>query len=158
MKILVDNKTYNGRLDTCRACKHYVSGTRSCGPLIVGKVVKHRRNNVKLCGCIMDVKSRLAVASCPIGRWKDVDNQAGIVALTHDEKVQLFEFLNTVIQNNGSTSRQDTEKFWNWMDRVAGKKVKRTSCASCVQEMIESIRPELKQYIKQTQTANQINT
>lgn len=41
------------RLDICRSCDKYMWGERC-----------------SLCGCIMPIKTGLADASCPIGKWK----------------------------------------------------------------------------------------
>lgn len=41
------------RLDLCKACTHYIKSTHQC----------------KKCGCIMNLKVKLADAECPIGKW-----------------------------------------------------------------------------------------
>lgn len=41
------------RLDICKGCEHYISTTHQC----------------KKCGCIMNLKTKLPNASCPIGKW-----------------------------------------------------------------------------------------
>lgn len=41
------------RLDICKECDHYSKITTQCG----------------VCGCIMQLKTTLADAVCPIGKW-----------------------------------------------------------------------------------------
>lgn len=41
------------RLNTCKGCEHYVELTHQCTE----------------CGCIMNAKTKLPNASCPIGKW-----------------------------------------------------------------------------------------
>ena len=47
----------NKRLDICLNCDRLIKLTRQC----------------KECGCFMDMKARLPHASCPIGKWGEVD-------------------------------------------------------------------------------------
>lgn len=41
------------RLDVCKNCEFYIKLTHQC----------------KKCGCIMNVKTKLAHATCPMGKW-----------------------------------------------------------------------------------------
>jgi hypothetical protein len=41
------------RLDICNSCEHFISLTTQC----------------KKCGCIMQAKTRLPNAVCPVGKW-----------------------------------------------------------------------------------------
>lgn len=43
----------NQRLEICKECPFYIKLTHQC----------------QKCGCIMNVKTKLLHASCPIGRW-----------------------------------------------------------------------------------------
>jgi hypothetical protein len=44
------------RLDICKACPELIPLTHQC----------------KKCGCIMNLKVKLAAASCPLGKWEAV--------------------------------------------------------------------------------------
>lgn len=48
-----DNALANGRYQICKACPELIKATKQC----------------KKCGCFMAAKTKLAHASCPIGRW-----------------------------------------------------------------------------------------
>lgn len=51
---LLDNESIiNKRLEICKACPELISATTQC----------------KKCGCLMNLKTRLAEAECPIGKW-----------------------------------------------------------------------------------------
>lgn len=44
------------RLSICKVCPEYISATHQC----------------KKCGCIMNLKTKLPNAECPLGKWKQV--------------------------------------------------------------------------------------
>lgn len=46
------------RLDICKACPELIALTHQC----------------KKCGCIMNLKVKLAAASCPLGKWDAVED------------------------------------------------------------------------------------
>lgn len=45
------------RLDICKQCPRLIKFTNQC----------------KECGCLMNLKVKLADASCPIGKWKSIN-------------------------------------------------------------------------------------
>lgn len=49
----VDHETANKRMDICKACPELIQLTSQC----------------KKCGCIMNIKTRLEKAECPLGKW-----------------------------------------------------------------------------------------
>lgn len=49
----VSKGTQAKRIEICNSCEHLFKPTNTC----------------KKCGCFMDVKTWLAPASCPIGKW-----------------------------------------------------------------------------------------
>ncbi len=51
--ILHDQDIIDKRFSICQGCEHFISATSQC----------------KKCGCFMKVKHKMAVASCPIGKW-----------------------------------------------------------------------------------------
>jgi hypothetical protein len=51
---LLDNQDIvNKRLELCKACPELIASTSQC----------------KKCGCFMNLKTKLAEAECPIGKW-----------------------------------------------------------------------------------------
>lgn len=55
--IYVKNEVSQKRLEICLQCEHFFKPSRQC----------------KKCGCLMDLKTRLAHSECPIGKWKAVE-------------------------------------------------------------------------------------
>ena len=53
----VNSKNYDERIEICRGCPELIKLTFQC----------------KKCGCFMKEKSKLADASCPIGKWDKIN-------------------------------------------------------------------------------------
>jgi hypothetical protein len=51
--VILDNKAAIERAKVCASCERLFSPTWTC----------------KECGCFMKVKTRVASASCPLGKW-----------------------------------------------------------------------------------------
>ena len=52
--LLHDQGIIDARWNECQGCEHFISATSQC----------------KKCGCFMKVKTKLATASCPVGKWE----------------------------------------------------------------------------------------
>ena len=52
--LLHDKDIIAKRLDECQSCEHFIKSPSRCNE----------------CGCFMKVKTRLATARCPIGKWE----------------------------------------------------------------------------------------
>ena len=52
--IIHDEDIVNKRLDICKGCEFLFKPTNTC----------------KKCGCFMDVKTKIATSSCPVGKWE----------------------------------------------------------------------------------------
>ncbi len=48
---------YEKRMETCRSCEHFKS------------VWKDKVSVCGVCGCLMELKARIAFADCPEGHW-----------------------------------------------------------------------------------------
>lgn len=46
------------RLEICHACPEFINPTTQC----------------KKCGCVMQLKTKLKEAECPIGKWQKIDS------------------------------------------------------------------------------------
>lgn len=53
----MDEVIVKQRLDTCKSCENFISITAQC----------------KLCFCFMNLKTRIATAYCPDGKWQAVE-------------------------------------------------------------------------------------
>lgn len=56
--LLVSEKVYQQRMSICRKCEYFDKSQLRC---------KH-------CGCFLQQKARVALDSCPIHKWKEVDD------------------------------------------------------------------------------------
>jgi hypothetical protein len=52
----VSEAAYEERMEICKACPNYISLTHQCTK----------------CGCIMNAKTKLPNAVCPIGKWGQI--------------------------------------------------------------------------------------
>ena len=52
--MLHDQDIIDKRLSMCQGCEHFISATSQC----------------KKCGCFMKVKTKVATARCPVGKWE----------------------------------------------------------------------------------------
>lgn len=67
--IVVDPTTMQTRLAICQGCEHYQLSTGTCGTLLIGGQVEHEGEIKSLCGCVMKLKTKFSLASCPLGKW-----------------------------------------------------------------------------------------
>lgn len=51
--VLSEEELAKERLKVCEPCEHFTKMSRQC----------------KLCGCFMDMKTKLLRATCPAGKW-----------------------------------------------------------------------------------------
>ena len=130
------------RLNTCKKCKFFKSVTQSCGTLLVGKTVDAEENSVtyykekiKLCGCIMPIKTKFVFASCPAHKWFALDWK-------EDEIAALDEFIQRIHKAN-KIEPHDLQQLYAWASKVIGKKQDVSGCASCIRDMITKFRRQL---------------
>ena len=137
--LFAKHNEYKRRLDICRACKFFESSTQSCGPLIVGAEeeieVSFRRKSIKLCGCVMPVKAKLAFASCPASKWEGV--------LSLDEQIEFKRFL-LDMKAQGRLEQKDMLKFYSFKDKATGAFNERSTCPPCVKKDINSFLESMK--------------
>jgi len=48
-----DKETATTRMSICQGCPEFIKLTHQC----------------KKCGCFMDIKSKIKISKCPIGKW-----------------------------------------------------------------------------------------
>jgi hypothetical protein len=116
------------RLTICQGCEHFVQSTKSCGPLITEAFT-----DSKLCGCHMPTKTRLKVASCPLGKW-----EAEISA-------EFLDKVRELIDNPRNATNGDLAELYS---KATGTNTKASQCSSCNRRMLN----ELKQLLKDATT------
>jgi len=137
--LFAKHNEYKRRLDICRACKFFEPSTQSCGTLILGDEVEtevlFRKKSIKLCGCVMPVKAKLAFASCPASKWNGV--------LSMDEQIEFKRFL-LDMKAQGRLEQNDMLKFYSFKDKATGAFNERSTCPPCVKKDINTFLESMK--------------
>ena len=137
--LFAKHNEYKRRLDICRTCKFFEASTQSCGPLILGAdeeiEVKFKRKSIKLCGCVMPVKAKLAFASCPASKWDGV--------LSIEEQIEFKRFL-LDMKAQGRLEQKDMLRFYSFKDKATGAFNERSTCPPCVKKDINSFLESMK--------------
>lgn len=63
------------RLEICKACPEFIKLTHQC----------------KKCGCLMDAKTKLADATCPLGKWGKFEKKIPITYEITKEELDRIE-------------------------------------------------------------------
>ena len=116
------------RLTICQGCEHFVQSTKSCGDLVTEAFT-----DSKLCGCHMPTKTRLKVASCPLGKWEAEIKESDLDAIRK------------LIENPTKATNGDLAELYS---KATGTNTKASQCSSCNRRMLN----ELKQLLKDATT------
>jgi len=137
--LFAKSNEYKRRLEICRTCKFFEPSTQSCGSLIVGDEVEtevlFRKKSIKLCGCVMPIKAKLAFASCPASKWNGV--------LSKDEQIEFKRFL-LDMKAQGRLEQKDMLKFYSFKDKATGAFNERSTCPPCVKKDINTFLESMK--------------
>jgi len=137
--LFAKSNDYKRRLEICRTCKFFEPSTQSCGPLIVGAdeeiEVLFRKKSIKLCGCVMPIKAKLAFASCPASKWNGV--------LSLEEQIEFKRFL-LDMKAQGKLEQNDMLKFYSFKDKATGAFNERSTCPPCVKKDINTFLDSMK--------------
>ena len=137
--LFAKSNEYKRRLEICRTCKFFEPSTQSCGPLIVGAdeeiEVLFRKKSIKLCGCVMPIKAKLAFASCPASKWNGV--------LSMDEQIEFKRFL-LDMKAQGRLEQNDMLRFYSFKDKATGAFNERSTCPPCVKKDINTFLDSMK--------------
>jgi len=130
------------RLAICKKCKFFKPLTQSCGTLIVGNTVDpeensvtHYKEKIKLCGCIMPIKTKFVFASCPAHKWFALDWK--------DEEIAALDVFIHRIHKANKIEAHDLHQLYEWFSRMVGKKQQTSNCASCIRDLITEFRRQL---------------
>jgi hypothetical protein len=137
--LFAKSNEYKRRLEICRTCKFFEPSTQSCGTLIVGEEVEtevlFRKKSIKLCGCVMPIKAKLAFASCPASKWNGV--------LSMDEQIEFKRFL-LDMKAQGRLEQNDMLRFYSFKDKATGAFNERSTCPPCVKKDINTFLESMK--------------
>jgi len=127
------------RLAACKECKHYKAETQSCGTFLFGNKlsaedlaeaeesnqITHYRKKLRLCGCKMPIKTKYALARCPINKW-------GRYKLNEQETEALQAFVSGLPTQGVYTPTMIKEAV-TWFTKMTGQ---RFGCGSCKARVI----------------------
>jgi hypothetical protein len=118
------------RMAICKACAHLTERNK-CGTTIPRKVVEHNGQMVKLCGCFMDVKTRLKGFGCPLGKWSPYNLSI--------EEICAIQKLIKSIKGENSISNETARRIVDEVNKFSGRKVNYTTCSPCIRKHIEDL-------------------
>lgn len=134
------------RIKICHDCKFYVEKTNSCGTFILARltdgqkevtlskikdnVVTYYKKKIRLCGCKISEKVKYAWAQCPAGKWP-------MERVTIEDMERLREVAKE-IEAVGSIHTADARmiELYTLLSKLTGQNIQRTSCSSCIRDLI----------------------
>ena len=133
--MFVSRTLAEGRLTICKSCPHSVMnlGVRTCGP--IGRPTPVEGGS--LCGCVMEIKTKLRTSKCPIGKWRAEVSDADV------EKAQAF-----LATNPSRIKHSDVRELYRLHAEITGKKHPVAACSSCLADVMQEMRVALKEGIR----------
>jgi len=131
MGFFTNDEEKERRMSICRSCPHFTK-KETCGTPVIGDTLEDGR---KTCGCFMKVKTSLQAAKCPLAKWGG--------SLTDEELKQLKNLVKNARSKNVAESTEIDQMF-KWAEKISGKKIKRTRCPQCVQDLIRDLWNQVK--------------
>ena len=129
------------RLKICKACKYYKEETKTCGTFRVlkpeGDTITYRKKKVKLCGCIMPLKTKFKGVSCPINKWK------GILSRKESEYIK---GLLKMTKGKEAIPTKLAKEIIDIYNKAFNTKKKLTPCKTCMKTIIEELKNSIYQY------------
>ena len=148
------------RLSVCHKCRFYKEITQSCGTLIVGRRLKpeeleeaerdnlrkHNKKRVRLCGCVIPLKTWGKLEQCPIGKW-------GVYDLTQKQMEELVAFVEG-LPTYGIINGEGLIELNKWQNILSGVKQPISGCPPCIRQSIIDLRATIKEYKKGLEAIN----
>ncbi len=132
--MFTNRKVSQARMNICRQCKYYQKSTGSCGPLGTGKRVQLKGEKYKLCGCVMEVKTRIAASGCPVGFWgRDVPESSYAKAKDFVERTE----------GKRRFSRPEIDELVELSNEILKTNRKTTGCGPCLKQMRDEMKRAL---------------
>jgi hypothetical protein len=136
--IFSTTKERNKRMEICRSCEHYNPDTRSCGTLILGGegdlVDVGKKRKVRLCGCVMPLKTKFKIASCPLKKWG--------TELSKEDVKELKKLFGKIEGDRIKT--EHAHALVSAYNKTFGANKEVTTCGSCLRALIKEIEETLK--------------
>jgi hypothetical protein len=154
LHLRVNNEIRKERWETCKGCKFFVAATSSCGPLITGRTltpeetkqleVRHYKKKVRLCGCVMKVKTFLPFASCPAGKWGAVEMNGITPEHVAKKRDEIVAFLKS-IDGRPTLTTNEIKTLLGFIAYLYNRRVAMTTCSSCIINYIDDLKKQVKE-------------
>jgi len=136
VKFKTDKSIAKKRIQTCESCEHFKTSSRTCGTPVIGDKIGDK----KLCGCFMDVKTKISFASCPLSFW-------GGLQVTENDYLSMKKLLQEV---NHQITGQQKEVLFDMVRKYIGGNKKTSSCVPCLKSALDDIKQIVKEYEEQS--------
>jgi hypothetical protein len=97
--------------------------------------VTYYKENIKLCGCFMDVKTKFRFTSCPAHKWFAID-------MKPEEIAALDVFIARITKSN-KIEQDDLQMLYYWFSKITKKHEKPSACGTCIRDLINEFRRQL---------------
>ena len=103
--------------------------------------VTYYKKEFTLCGCVMPIKTKLSMATCPANKWTS--------SLTDSDIEEIREFLKSInVTTDGKfkvqrISGEQVKTIFEWMKKLKGQPVEITSCGKWVEDAVKSLIEEI---------------
>lgn len=132
MRLRSDDKTIRLRLDICESCRHFRKKTRTCGTPVIGNKVGNKRT----CGCFMDLKTKLSFASCPLGKW-------GNLQIDHEDFLAIKNLINEI---KNVINADQKKVLFEMQKKYFGGNIKTSNCVPCLKKALSQMRQLVDEY------------
>ena len=154
LNLRVSNEIAKERYAICQGCKFFVKETRSCGPLILGRnlspdelkslEVRHYKRKVRLCGCVMKLKTLLPFSSCPADKWKAVEMNGLSPERVAKKRDEMIGFLDR-IKGKPTLGHKDIMELLEYIRFLYNKSVKVTNCDDCIRNYLDDLKKRVEE-------------
>lgn len=134
MKLKSNPEVQERRIALCESCKHFRKKSRTCGTPIVGNKIGNKR----LCGCFMDVKTKLSFSTCPLGKWGDFQ-------VSKDDYLTMKKLVADV---KHSISAEQKNTMYALLNHYTGSTSKSSNCVPCLKSALSEIKEIIAEYEK----------
>lgn len=125
------------RMNLCRNCQYFVKKTGTCGTLALGQRTVYQGRKVKLCGCIMELKTKLRASKCPIDRWP---------SMVRPQDIDAAKALLSEVGAKKNIVGNERKQLFALYESVLGVKKPMTACAPCLKDMLKDLQTAVNQH------------
>ncbi|QDP56706.1 MAG: hypothetical protein Unbinned3205contig1001_41 [Prokaryotic dsDNA virus sp.] len=134
MQLKSNPEVQSKRIAICEACKHFRKKTRTCGTPVIGNKIGSKR----LCGCFMDLKTKLSFSTCPLSKWGDYQ--------ITDEDYKSMKRLIADVTHTITAGQKNT--MYALLNKYTGTNRLSNNCVPCLKGSLDEIKDIIEEYEK----------